>query len=183
MAWFSVFYLFLLRAVSLIRHGDIQPNNGPTIGVAQLRNPVDCQPSVSVSVHISNLSPGQPQRHGTQQLKTQLRLFNFNARSLFPERLELKQLVIQQQSSSPHLIAVSETWLSDVVPDGAVALPGYSSVFRTDREGHRGGGVLLLAKDGVKCQRRADFQVWPESVWTEVATSDSMFKSFVVDCV
>ena len=74
-------------------------------------------------------------------------------------------------------------WFAIVVPDGAVALPGYSSVFRTDREGHRGGGVLLLAKDGVKCQRRADFQVWPESVWTEVATSDSMFKSFVVDCV
>ena len=142
----------LLRAVSLLRHGDIQPNPGPTFGAAQLRNPVDCQPSVSVGVQNSNLSPGQPQRHGAQQPKTQRGLFHFKARRLFPKRLELEQLVIQQQSSSPHLITVSETWLSDAVPDGGAALPRYSSVFRTEWEGHRVGEVLLLTKDGVKCQ-------------------------------
>ena len=154
---FIILYLFLLlRASALPVDGDTERNPGPP-------------PSSSISINLnSNLKvngqrpngrppngsqmPPRPHRHGaaTDSAK-QLQLLHFNARSLFPKRVELEDLVLRCLSPSPHLIAVMETWLNDTVPDAAVAVPGYSSVFRTDRlPGRRGGGVLILAKDGVK---------------------------------
>ena len=93
-------------------------------------------------------------------------------------------MVLRCLSPSPHLIAVTETCFNNAVPDAAVAVPGYSSVFRTDRlPGRRRGGVLILAKDGVKCWRRNDLQVWAGCGWIEVAASSPSSKSFIVGCV
>ena len=77
----------------------------------------------------------------------------------------------------PDVIAVTETWLSDQVPDSSVALPGYATVHRSDRpvSKHKcpGGGALILVKDGFRCWRRPDLQSWPESVWIEVSVAGS----------
>ena len=75
----------------------------------------------------------------------QLRLLYFNARSILSKQVELSQLVACDAASSPHLVAISETWLNGDVPDGSVVLPGYSSLFRADRVGGLcGGGRAVL---------------------------------------
>ena len=108
---------------------------------------------------------------------------------------ELEEVVRTKWQDFPHVIAVTETWLTDSVPDNAVSLPGYSSVFRVDRglasrprgpstdsqkdtfaqrrPQKRGGGVLFMVRDGVKCCPRTDLQVWPECVWIEVSQRSS----------
>ena len=73
--------------------------------------------------------------------------------------------------------------MSVSVPDGAVRVPGFDVVFRADRaDGKRGGGVLLLVRDGLRCSRRADLEVWTESVRIEVR-SQSARGSFIVSCL
>ena len=84
---------------------------------------------------------------------------------------------------------MSETWLSPSVPDGAVALPGYSTVVRVDRsqcgasgDKKRGGGVLLLINDSVRWVLRSDLRVWPESVWIEIKLRSSSCP-LIIGCV
>ena len=192
--WIVLFYLFLLLlAVSLLRHGDVHQNPGP----ASPRSPAASSIS-SVDAAIANGSshssglPGQRQRQVTTLTPRKggeaLSILHFNARSLLPKRSELAQLVSGRQFA-PHVIAVSETWLNDTVPDGAIVLPNYSGVFRSDRQpgspascapvshacrpaqsnsSSRGRGGLILAREGLRCRRRGDLLVWPESVWIEV---------------
>ena len=116
-----------------------------------------------------------------------------NARSVLGKHTELGQLVASGPASSPHLIAISETRLSDDVPDGYLVLPGYSTLFRADRcrlgtsaagtqqtPARRGGGVLFLVRDDAQCWRRDDLQFWSESVWIEIKTTS--LKSVVFGC-
>ena len=168
-----VVYLFLiLRAEALPCHGDVERNPGPS--TCSSPSPSPSQPVSSVSNSNSNFqranarvgsSPGQRGKRHDASRSASLTVLQFNARSLLPKLSELRHLV---QGRNPHLIAVTETWLNSSVPDGAVSLPGYGSVFRVDRKSRRGGGVLVLVRDDVKCQVRADLRVWPESVWLEV---------------
>ena len=68
------------------------------------------------------------------------------------------------ESEKPDIIA--ETWLSFNVPNGAILLPNYHTVARTDRsQDHRGGGVLLLIHDSIQFFFLPVYilQGWPES--------------------
>ena len=94
---------------------------------------------------------------------------NFNARSLTNKRQELLD-TLRSLSLTPQIIAITETWLTDNIPDGMISLPNYKQIFRADRpkqEGRRGGGVLILARVAVVCSRRNDLRTWSESVWIE----------------
>ena len=86
---------------------------------------------------------------------------------------------------SPHFIAVTETWLTENIPDNVVSLPKYSQIFRADRnvshEHRRRGGVLILARDDVTCRRRQDLESWPECVWIETSVQSSA--SLFVGCI
>ena len=116
----------------------------------------------------------------TQKPNDSLNLIFFNARSILNKLSELTEQINSGLSSQapPHLNAVTETWLNASVPDSCLTIPSFSQVFRTDRsslsvspDGHenrRGGGVLLLVQESVKCRRRDDLQCWPESVWIEL---------------
>ena len=73
--------------------------------------------------------------------------------------------MLHTNQSVPHIIAVSETWLDDSIPDGVVSLQDFSTIFRKDRTNRRGGGVLLLIRNGLSSHRRPDLEAWPESVW------------------
>jgi len=46
----------------------------------------------------------------------------------------------------PDIIGITETWLNDKVNGAEVVIEGYD-LFRCDRLGMRGGGVLLYIKD------------------------------------
>lgn len=82
---------------------------------------------------------------------------NINARSIinkFPSFLSVVS------SYEPHVIGITETWLSEDVHDSEFTPPGYIAV-RGDREHGRGGGVALLFRADLK------FSVLPAPVQTE----------------
>ena len=177
------------------RSSDIESNLGPAAAVDQRDSAAGHLPErrlPALGASNSNTLPRKPARShacGTRLTSsspngnvTQLELLYLNARSIVAKHAELNELVAAA-ASPPHLIAISETWLNGDVPDGSVILPGYSNLFRVDRAPpRRGGGVMILARDDVKCIRRADLQLWMESVWIEVDMG-SFGKPLVVGCV
>ena len=58
----------------------------------------------------------------------QLSIMHFNARSLLPKISELSNVA---NNLSPHIIAISETWLSSSVSSKSVTIPGYTQGIRT----------------------------------------------------
>lgn len=90
----------------------------------------------------SNVSNTQDTNDGT------IKLVHINSNSLVPHVPEIKYLA---QKFSPHLIAVSETWCTDRVPDTLIDLEHYV-ILRNDRglinldsnKDTMGGGVALF---------------------------------------
>ena len=92
---------------------------------------------------------------------------HINARSLFkPGRLDeiyLELCCLHQFD----IIAVSESHLSDAIPDLDVNLPKYN-LFRGDRN-RDGGGVALYVNDSFNCIRRPDLENGNmEILWVEI---------------
>ena len=56
-----------------------------------------------------------------------------------------------------HVVALTETWLSDNILDTEVSIPGYT-LFRNDRTTKRGGGVAVAVKDSLNVVRRNDLE-------------------------
>ncbi len=75
----------------------------------------------------------------------QLSVYYANARSL---RNKLPELEILLCSSEYDLVAFSETWLDDSVPNALLSF-GFYTVVRKDRECRIGGGVALLIRRGL----------------------------------
>lgn len=119
-----------------------------------------------------------------EKLPRELRVALLNARGILKKLGELEHTVLKGFHRPPDVIAVNETWLSDQVPDSTIVLPGYATVHRSDQPVSerkcRGGGVLILVKDGLCCWRQPDLQSRPESIWIEVSTARS--SSLVIGC-
>ena len=65
-----------------------------------------------------------------------------------------------------HIIGITESWAYTDITDAELGLTGYV-VFRRDRIGRRGGGVILYVKESIqayeiKLERVADYD---EAVW------------------
>ena len=136
-----------------------------------------------------SISPPQPtfKNHGSfKKFKcptkySHLKILSTNARSLVPKITELRTVA---NSTKPDIIAVTETWLTESVPDAVLSFPGYNTVVRTDRpscQQKRGGGVCLLIADSLQVRQRSDLQVWPESVWIELTSQSD--RPTVIGCV
>ena len=136
-----------------------------------------------------SISPPKPtfKNHGSfKKFKhptkySHLKILSTNARSLVPKITELR---IVANSTKPDIIAVTETWLTESVPDAVLSFPGYNTVVRTDRpscQQKRGGGVCLLIADSLQVRQRRDLQVWPESVWIELTSQSD--RPTVIGCV
>ena len=103
---------------------------------------------------------------------------HFNARSLLPKISELSNVA---NNLSPHVIAISETWLSSSVSTKSVTIPGYTQGIRTDRHNdRRGGGTMILARDDVFIKERTDLRYWDESTWAEVSIKSSSGKKKLI---
>ena len=182
-------YLFLLlRAVALPRAGDVHRNPGPSSSPPFYNSNLNSKPD-------SNRGCSQGGRvrssRGAASLSgSTLSVLQFNARSLHPKLSELADVVSHLQ---PDIVAITETWLTNAVPDGVLLLPDYGSIVRADRGStgvktsrcgggkQRGGGVLLLIKNSINYSVRSDLQSWSESTWIEVKTCSS--RSLVVGCL
>ena len=64
---------------------------------------------------------------------------------------------------------MSETWLSKSFPTGSINIYGYDTIIRTVRENDsRGGGTLLMVRNGLNAVGRPDLIGWSESTWIEI---------------
>ena len=91
-----------------------------------------------------------------------------NARSIINKKDELNIMV---DDIKPHIIGITETWANNDITDAELGLEGYA-MFRKDRMGRRGGGVLLYIKENipayeVQLQEEADCN---EAIWCKLVT-------------
>ena len=80
-----------------------------------------------------------------------------NARSIVNKKNELNIMV---EDIDPHIIGITESWANIDITDAELGLTGYV-MFRKDRIGRRGGGVILYVKESIqayeiKLEREAD---------------------------
>ena len=50
---------------------------------------------------------------------------------------------------TPHIIGITESWANNDITDAELVLEGYA-MFRKDRMGRKGGGVLVYIKDTIQ---------------------------------
>ena len=91
-----------------------------------------------------------------------------NARSIINKKTELNIMV---DDIKPHIIGITESWANNDITDAELGLEGYV-MFRKDRMGRRGGGVLLYIKESipayeVQLQEEADCK---EALWGNLVT-------------
>lgn len=82
-----------------------------------------------------------------------LGIFHANAQRLLPKMGEFELLL---ETVKPDVACLTETWLSDAIPDGIIDCPGYS-VYRLDRSSdRRGGGVACYFQNKLLEDRLID---------------------------
>ena len=74
----------------------------------------------------------------------------------------------------PHIIGITESWANTDITDAELGLTGYV-MFRRDRMGRRGGGVILYVKEyiqayEIKLERKADYD---DAVWCKIVSGNS----------
>ena len=69
-----------------------------------------------------------------------------NARSIVNKKNELNIMV---EDIEPHIIGITESWANTDITDAELGLTGYV-IFRSDRIGRRGGGVILYVKESIQ---------------------------------
>ena len=69
-----------------------------------------------------------------------------NARSIVNKRNELNIMV---EDIDPHIIGIIESWATPDISDAELGMRGYV-MFRKDRLGRRGGGVILYIKESIQ---------------------------------
>ena len=149
----AVFYLFLLlRATTLIQHGDVERNPGP------LPTGHGDSPSSSTSIETSRggcgsdsnsnsnvnfrLRPRAPRRPPASD---SISVVFGNARSVFPK---LQELALRVDNLKPDVIGITESWLRCSDLDGALTIVGYS-LHRRDRQDLRPGSNIVRRGGGV----------------------------------
>ena len=100
--------------------------------------------------------------------KAELKCVCLNARSIINKKNELDIMV---DEIKPHIIGITESWANNDITDAELGLEGYV-MFRKDRMGKRGGGVLLYIKETipayeVQLHEEADFN---EAIWCKLVT-------------
>ena len=74
------------------------------------------------------------------------------------------------ESIKPNIVAGTETWLTSDIHDTEIFPKslGYTP-FRQDRKsGAKGGGVVLLVRDGITCSEQPQLQTNCEIVWDKI---------------
>ena len=100
--------------------------------------------------------------------KAEIKCVCLNARSIINKK---KQLNIMVDDIKPLTIGITESWANNDITDAELGLEGYV-MFRKDRMGRRGGGVLLYIKETipayeVQLQEEADCK---EAIWGKLVT-------------
>ena len=116
-----------------------------------------CSSSLSESSEFSNSSSISFPRPRSSYVSKEFSILYFNARSLLPKLDELRTTCL---SHSYDIIMVTETWLSAVILDYELYIPGYC-LLRRDRN-RNGGGVLMYVSSNLtsrSLQHREDLEL------------------------
>ena len=91
-----------------------------------------------------------------------------NARSIINKKNEINIMV---DDIKPHLIGITESWANNDIRDAELGLEGYV-MFRKDRIGRRGGGVLLYIKETIPAYegQLKDEADCNEAIWCKLVT-------------
>ena len=94
-----------------------------------------------------------------------------NAMSIVNKKNELNIMV---EDIDPHITGITESWASIDITNAKFGLTGYV-IFRRDRIGRMGGGVILYVKESIqayeiKLEREADCD---EAVWCKIVSGNS----------
>ena len=94
-----------------------------------------------------------------------------NARSIVNKKNELN---ITVEDIDHHIIGITESWANTDISDAELGLTGYV-MFRKDRIGRRGGGVILYVKESIqtyeiKLEREVHCD---EAVWCKLVSGNS----------
>ena len=100
--------------------------------------------------------------------KSEIKCVCLNAGSIINKKTELNIMV---DDIKPHIICITESWENNDITNAELGLEGYV-MFRKDRIGRRGGGVLLYIKDTIPAyevplQEKADCN---EAIWCNLVT-------------
>ena len=100
--------------------------------------------------------------------KSEIKCVCLNARSIINKKTELNIMV---DDIEPHIIGITESWANNDITNAELGLEGYV-MFRKDRIGRRGGGVLLYIKNTipayeVQLHEEADCN---EAIWCNLVT-------------
>ena len=130
------------------------------------QSPPDFNPYIDITIQMNIEINSGPSKHSSYPTHDHLKSLYLNARSLKaflhmngnPSAKVCKISLLQDlvYSGDYDLICICKTWLNNTVFSSEL-LTGYS-IFRKDRCGRTGGGVLVAVKDEFKVSRRTDFE-------------------------
>ena len=105
-------------------------------------------------------------------------LLLLNARSILPKWHYLQVITA---TIMPSFIMITETWLTENIPDAAISLPGYS-LHRADRQTTIGGGCLIYSSQQIPASRVNDPAICllQDSVW--ISTTHS-YPTLLLGCI
>ena len=77
------------------------------------------------------------------------------------------------EDTDPHIIGITESWATPDISDAELGMTGYV-LFRKDRIGRRGGGVILYIKESIqayeiKLENEAECE---DAVWCNIVSAN-----------
>ena len=111
---------------------------------------------------VSTISKCHRQQKGTYDIPN---FFYTNSRSIIREIDELCEIM---KHFAVNFICITESWLSEDVPDNCVTVDGFN-IYRCDRERRKGGGICAWVKAGIQCSALCQYQCDDyESLWLKL---------------
>ena len=77
------------------------------------------------------------------------------------------------ENIDPHIIGITESWANTDIADAELELTGYV-MFRRDRIGRKGGGVILYVKESIQAYeiKLESKAVYDEAVWCKIVSGN-----------
>lgn len=115
--------------------------------------------------------------NNNNMLKHDFKIIHLNARSLFPKIEDLRLLTLEL---TPQILCISESWLTDKIPDLAVKLPNYH-IFRFDSTDNYGSVCIYTLNNlSTKVLDIPDIICSPKFDFLVISTQYLKHKSIIV---
>ena len=93
-------------------------------------------------------------------------LCHLNAQSVLNKIDEVRTALLD--AKRPAILGISETWLNNTITDGEVSISSFT-LYRKDRKGKRGGGIMVYVHNSRRCRCRDDLENDDiEAIWLEL---------------